>query len=273
MNTKIRHALAKEAKAARQVLRDAGYSFSSLLAQPDANPKLEKSLKLRVLSAPLHLAPADLSGFNVCPMATQGCKAACLHTAGNPAYMRGKERARIGRTLAYFSHRQAFMVALAHEIACHEVKSRARDFKCGVRLNATSDILWEKVPVSIAGNTFPNLMKLFPRIQFYDYTKQHKRINPKYDLPKNYHLTFSLAENNDLEAIHFIDRGGNVAVAMNVKRNKPLPATFELCGRIFPVIDGDIHDFRPIDQTGVVVGLRAKGKAISDKSGFVRVVT
>jgi hypothetical protein len=36
------------------------------------------------------------------------------------------------------------------------------------------------------------------------------------------------------------------------------------------VIDGDEHDYRPADDKGVIVGLRAKGKAIKDKSGFVR---
>jgi hypothetical protein len=37
-----------------------------------------------------------------------------------------------------------------------------------------------------------------------------------------------------------------------------------------PVIDGDLHDYRPLDESGVIVGLRAKGQAMSDKSGFVR---
>jgi hypothetical protein len=36
----------------------------------------------------------------------------------------------------------------------------------------------------------------------------------------------------------------------------------------FPVIDGDRHDARFLDPAGVIVGLRAKGLARVDTSGF-----
>jgi hypothetical protein len=49
------------------------------------------------------------------------------------------------------------------------------------------------------------------------------------------------------------------------RRKGPLPVTwFDR-----EVIDGDVHDFRFLDPQGVVVGLRAKGTAIRDTSGFV----
>jgi hypothetical protein len=35
------------------------------------------------------------------------------------------------------------------------------------------------------------------------------------------------------------------------------------------VIDGDTHDMRFLDEDNVVVGLKAKGKAKTDYSGFV----
>jgi hypothetical protein len=44
-----------------------------------------------------------------------------------------------------------------------------------------------------------------------------------------------------------------------------LPETY--LGR--PVIDGDEHDLRFLDPSGVVVGLRAKGKARKQRGGFV----
>jgi hypothetical protein len=44
-----------------------------------------------------------------------------------------------------------------------------------------------------------------------------------------------------------------------------LPETF----RGLPVIDGDKDDLRFLDPKGVVVGLKAKGSAKHDKSGFV----
>ena len=46
---------------------------------------------------------------------------------------------------------------------------------------------------------------------------------------------------------------------------KELPDVF--AGR--KVINGDESDLRFLDQTGVVVGLKAKGKARKDTSGFV----
>lgn len=42
------------------------------------NPKTEKGKGLGYWTFILHLAPARLSGFQVCPMATEGCAAACL---------------------------------------------------------------------------------------------------------------------------------------------------------------------------------------------------
>lgn len=245
------------------------FGFSSLLATPDANPKLAKSLKLRVLTAPMHLAPASLSGWNVCPMATQGCKAACLHTAGNPAYMKGKTKARLARTKAYFEAREDFMAALAIEIAKHVKKARAMRYKPAVRLNATSDIRWEAVPVTFNGKRFVNIMAAFPRVQFYDYTKIANRRN----LPANYHLTFSLAENNDASAAVALRNGMNVAAVFNVVRGHDLPKSFTLGGYGVPVLDGDVHDFRPADDKFSLIGLRAKGAARRDASGFVRTVT
>lgn len=242
------------------------FSFSSLLADPVSNPKVAKNGKLGVLTAPLHLAPASLSGFNVCPMASQGCKAACLNTAGNPAYAKGKATARKARTVAFFKHRAAFMAQLVREIAAHERRAAKAGMACGVRLNATSDIRWETVPCERDGIAYANVMLAFPDCSFYDYTKIANRRN----LPANYRLTFSLAENNDKAAKLASDNGLNVAVAFNVKRNHPLPKTFAIAGKVLPVIDGDEHDYRPADPSGCIVGLRAKGKAIGDASGFVR---
>jgi hypothetical protein len=54
--------------------------------------------------------------------------------------------------------------------------------------------------------------------------------------------------------------GANVAVAFD-----RTPA--EWCGR--KVVDGDEHDARFVDKRGVIVGLKAKGKARQDRSGFV----
>jgi hypothetical protein len=117
-------------------------------------------------------------------------------------------------------------------------------------------------------------MEVFPHVDFYDYTKIANRKN----LPANYSLTFSLAEDNDVNAIKAYKNGLNIAVVFDTKRTKRLPERFILTAdkpafsSSIPinVIDGDEHDYRPADPKGVIVGLRAKGDAIGDMSGFVR---
>jgi hypothetical protein len=82
-------------------------------------------------------------------------------------------------------------------------------------------------------------------------------------LPKNYHLTFSLSENNLADALDFLKQGGNVAVVFDTKKGKALPDTWN--GAV--VIDADESDLRFLDGVGVVAGLRAKGKARKGKTG------
>lgn len=243
------------------------FGFATLLARPESNPKLAKGGKVGVLSSPLHLAPASLSGFNVCPMASRGCIAACLHTAGNPAYMAGKARARMARTKLYFENREMFLGLLVAEVAKLQRQAERKGMLPAVRLNATSDIPWERVPVRVDGATLPHIMAAFPKVEFYDYTKRHNR--DVSSIP-NYSLTFSLAEDNDSRAAEAFNNGMNVATVFAIKRNHALPKYFNLGGALIPVIDGDLHDFRPIDPAGSIVALRAKGKAIGDTSGFVR---
>ena len=258
--------------AHRALIADSG--VRSLLADPLSNPKVAKNGKLGVLTAPLHLAPAGLSGFNTCAQASAGCRAACLHTAGNPAAMPGKIKARIARTRLYFTNRPAFLALLVSEIQAHVANAKRQEMEPAIRLNATSDIPFERVPVVVAGETFPNLMAAFPEVQFYDYTKITKRAvacaarAPGW--PVNYHLTFSLTEANEHDAGEVIAMGGNVAVVFDTRRGKPLPSSYILDGFKTPVVDADEHDFRPVDGSGVISGLRAKGRAIGDDSGFVR---
>lgn len=250
------------------------HGVNSLLADPLSNPKVAKNGKVSVLTAPMHLAPADLSGFNVCPQASQGCKAACLHTAGNPAYMANKERARIARTRAYFQDREAFLIVLVAEIESHVRRAQRKGMIPGVRLNATSDIPWERVQVP---GMAMSIIEAFPEVQFYDYTKITKRAlaHARGDFPRNYYLTFSATESNAYDVEKVLMKGGSVAMVFATKRGHALPeyhAGTADGAVLFKVADGDIHDYRPADPLGVIVGLRAKGDARGDTSGFVRPV-
>lgn len=209
------------------------------------------------LTGILYLAPADLSGYQVCPHAKlAGCAEACLNTAGRGAF-NNVQAARIRKTRMFFEAREAFMLQLEKDIIALERKAEKLGVKPAVRLNGTSDIRFERVPFG----EYANIMERFPNVQFYDYTKNNTRSN----LPANYNLTWSYSNASERYAagMHKArDNGHNVAV---VFRKESLPASF--CG--IEVIDGTTHDLRFTDKAGVIVGLCAKGKAKRDQSGFV----
>jgi hypothetical protein len=223
------------------------------------NPKLLKGQKKGYLSSVLHLAPADLSGKNTCPKATAGCKAACLNTAGRGGIFKKGEttnviqQARIRKTKAFFENRQAFLNELVVEIIKTIKSAEKKNLIPVFRLNGTSDIAFEKYEIANGKNIF----QMFPDVQFYDYTKI---VGRKVSHIPNYHLTFSKADGNDMDVRLAASNGMNVAAVFH-----KLPETY--IGR--PVINGDETDLRFLDPKGVIVGLKAKGKAKKDTSGFV----
>ena len=196
------------------------------------NPKTDKNQSVEglenIVVLHLNLAPSDLSGYNVCPMASMGCKKACLHTAGNPVFQAQKDKGRINRARYYMQDRANFMKQLVRELE-NFVKWCKKNNKIGVvRLNTTSDISWE----------IYNLFERFPTLQFYDYTKIQKRAMKfaRGEYPPNYHLTYSLNEDNYNKAIEVLKNGGNVAVVFR----KDLQQTFNG----YKVINCDEHDLR-----------------------------
>ena len=222
----------------------------------NTNYKTIKSEKVGVLTGIIYMAPYNLSGKNVCPGASAGCAAACLNTAGRGA-MNVVQKARLKKTNRFWDDRKQFLQDLAAEIAKLQKQAEAKGLKAAVRLNGTSDLPYERYKVP---GTDKNIMQLFPEVQFYDYTKLENRIVGQ-QLPANYHLTFSRAEDNDhkLEAVL---EHTSAAVVFSGE----LPETW----RGYPVIDGDEHDARFTDAgAGVIIGLTAKGKARHDASGFV----
>lgn len=217
------------------------------------NPKLMKGEKKGYLSFVLHLAPANLSGYETCPKRTAGCTAACLNTAGRGGIFKKGEstnviqQARIRKTKMFFEHRDEFLADLENDIRLGIKQAEKQGLIPAFRLNGTSDIAWEKY----------GIIDKFPNVQFYDYTKMRNR---KVSHLKNYHLTFSKADGNDMDVRLAASNGMNVAVVF-----KNVPETF--IGRT--VINGDETDLRFLDPKNVVVGLKAKGKAKKDTSGFV----
>ena len=224
-----------------------------------ANPKIQKGTKMGYLSFILHLAPADVSGYNTCPKATAGCKAACLNTAGRGGMFKKGEttnaiqKARIRKARYFFEDRAGFMQDLVKDIN-KAIKFAARKGLTPVfRLNGTSDLSWEKYD---AGQGL-NIFEQFPYVQFYDYTKVPKR---KVEGIANYHLTFSQADGNGKDADWAISKNMNVTVVFD-----KIPTEYK--GKT--VYNADDTDLRFLDPKGVVLGLKAKGRAKKDTTGFV----
>lgn len=226
------------------------------------NAKTVKGEKKGYLTAILYLVPSDGSGLgNLCPHASAGCRAACLYSAGR-GVMKPVIDGRMRKTKLFFENSASFVDTLVRDIIKIERRAKRQKMQPVIRLNGTSDIPWER----IRGTNGLTVMEQFPHIQFYDYTKRPNR-DPIW---ANYHLTFSRSESNEGQALYELAKGRNVAVVFNTRRSQPLPTSWNG----FRVINGDESDLRFLDPNipygvGVVVGLRAKGKATKDHSGFV----
>jgi hypothetical protein len=197
-------------------------------------------------------------GRNLCPKATAGCMASCLFTAGRGRFSNVKI-GRLRKSEFFLSNKDLFMEQLVTEIT--KAVRNKKDKQICVRLNGTTDVPFENIKVG----KFDNIMSMFPDVQFYDYTKVFARL--KKELPKNYHLTFSRAETetNHKESLLALQMGFNVAVVFNVKDETELPTTY----MGFKVINGDMHDLTFLHDKNTIIGLKAKGMAKKDTSGFV----
>lgn len=226
-----------------------------LLADGDSNAKLAKSDKYSTdfLTFGLSLASASLSGYNVCQGASAGCIAGCLLYAGQGRFDNVKN-ARIAKTRLYFQDKVTFKAMLWADVYNARNAARKVGKLAAVRLNVLSDLPWERM--------FPELFADFTDVQFYDYTKVADRDQKVAEWPGNYYLTFSRSECNESTALRMLSNGVNVAV---VFESKDLPSTWNG----YKVINGDQTDLRFTDERGTVVGLYAKGKGKSDRSGFV----
>ena len=215
------------------------------------NYKTSKGEKLGILTGILYLAPAKISGYEVCPMRSAGCTAACLYTAGMGAFS-NVQQARIKKTKMFFEQREEFFKLLHKDIKSLIAKAKKENLVPAVRLNGTSDINWVRF----------KLFEQYPEVQFYDYTKMLNHLTKDV---ANYHITFSKNESNDLDCKIALERGYNVAVVFNTKKGLSLPPFWN----DYPVYDGDDTDVRFYDPDNHVIGLRAKGMAKKDNSGFV----
>lgn len=218
--------------------------------------KTLKSLKYGYITAILHLAPNTVaSRKTVCKFASPGCKAICLNYSGRGRYSK-VQMARIRKTLMFWQEKDQFMEFLRKDIQRFAKRAKRKNLKPCLRLDGTSDL---GIAAEIAAE--------FPKIKFYDYTKDPERYQKFLDgrFPKNYHLTFSRSEINDDYVKDFLTKSGSVAIVFN-----KIPKVWNG----YKVINGDNHDLRFKDRSwnkirgSFVVGLKQKGSRKNHK-GFV----
>ena len=118
------------------------FTKSKKLLNIDKNAKTIKGQKYGYMTAILYLAPSDLSGFNVCSMASEGCREACLNTAGHGAFS-NVQLGRINKTRWYIQERDTFLTQLKREINNFIKYTKKKELIPCVLLNGTSDISWE----------------------------------------------------------------------------------------------------------------------------------
>ena len=225
----------------------------SYLGSINSSAKTEKGKKYNIDTYIVYLAPANLSGYNVCMGATKECKLGCLHTSGRTAIEICSNKniiqnARIKKTKLFFEQTAFFLDWITAEISAAKKLSESKGNLFAVRLNGTSDINYLNYPVKNKKNIFV----LFPDIQFYDYTKVYNRFFQ--DMPANYHLTYSYTGRNKNNSLKVLQKGYNVAVIFNTKKFSDIPKTWNN----YKIINGDLTDYRPADKKNSIVALTFK---------------
>ena len=225
----------------------------NLLSDGKVNHKIKKNIKLGYNTYSLNFAHSDLSGFNVCPIANKlteqenspkksNCSSCCVGYNGFASIHNSVMESRIKKTLSYFLDKNSFIDSLIYEIEKAIDESGKLGLKPTFRLNAYSDIRWEKES---------NIFDIFSDVTFYDYTKLNNR-----KTPKNYQLTFSHYGDWDKTSTA-LKNGLNSAIVF-----EKLPKHITIDGIKYAVVDGDKTDLRideKINGKSVVVGLKFKG--------------
>jgi hypothetical protein len=224
-----------------------------LLSPPNSNTKLSKGKGLPIYG--LTLAPAGLSGYQVCPNRSAECERACLGVTAGRSRFSNVVAARIKKTQFLMENPYSFFRNLFHEL---ELAHKLHHGQFAFRSNVLSDIPWE--------NIAPYMYR-FP-LKSYDYTKNLERALQSLEPKAPVSLTLSYSGRNWDDCYQYLSKGGNVAMVFNTKRHQGLPQFITHENQEYCVVDGDVDDRRYADPRGCIVGLRAKGN-IDMSSRFV----
>jgi len=238
-------------------------AFRGKLIASGADAKTVKGNGDKYETAIMYMQPWKSAGINVCANAEiAGCIDGCLFTAGRGA-MNTVQAARAKKTAWFAADRDGFMAQLVVDVTKFIKYCLKQGVTPVIRLNGTSDIRWERIPVSNHNTRYASVFDMFPTVQWYDYTKIANR---KIENVSNYHLTFSYSEANPLYKKQIeIAKAKGMNMAVVFRSVDAIPHHF----MDRPVISGDADDLRFLDPDGVVVSLYAKGRAKKDTSGFV----
>ena len=222
----------------------------SYLGNINHSSKHSKAFDYDELVYTIYLAPANMSGYEVCPMRTAECTLLCLNESGHNKIKTREDKintSRIKKTQLFFQNRDFFTKWVIAEIKSAKEKAEKLGYRFSVRLNNTSDLSPESFYTKIDGR-MKNLLEIFPDTQFYDYTKIPKRIKLMKKYP-NYDVTFSFSGENMDDCLKMLKKNVRVVMVFDEVPKKYLGTK---------VIDGDSYDMRYLDEQNVIVGLKFK---------------
>ena len=241
-----------------QLIKELNLIYKPILGT--SSTKTIKGEKKGYLTAIVYLTP-DL---DLCPYSViSGCLEACLYTAGRGAFNKIQSQRKL-KTLFFKENIRSFMLSLCADIWSLERKALKLGLIPLVRLNGTSDILFENIQIEDSGLT---IFQVFPHIDYYDYTKHPKR-KLEGKTANNYDLTYSFSGITPKKITESgFNNPDNKRVSVVFMRKEDIPKSFNN----LMVIDGDNTDLRHIEPSNVIVSLYAKGKAKRDTGGFVQI--
>ena len=235
-----------------QVLDDHKEYFNkppSYLLGIDSSYKVAKGKKLKVVTAIQYL-PSDkmISSKTFCSNADRnGCSKDCLKDSGRLGMM-SSQRAMISRGLFYLYMNASYERQLRYEL---DKAYMTYGDDLAVRLNGTSDI------------NYKDIIKDYPHIQFYDYTKNRNMMMKNKN--KNHHYTFSGSMFSDYsikELKQAVKDKLNIALAFNTANSKQ--DKLKIPSKLFGVelVSFDETDARFKDEDGSIGYLTRKGSSI-----------
>ncbi len=178
--------------------------------------------------------------FGFCIGSSPECRALCLLYTGNNPVGDESGPGKLRKVEALLTEPEAFMRMLIFALKKHKDASYKRDLVPYFRFNMLSDIPWELV--------MPELFDIVKPVRCYDYTKVEGRQEQD-----NYDLTFSFNGHNWKACEREMDRGLGGAVVF--WKPKTIPITDIVFRGRKVTVDGNVHDLRPLDPPGALVGL------------------